>query len=200
MSAYDGIKKGFKKIKESLTSPGMSIGLELPKDAYFAREELDGNIVVAPHEYVEIDRAVIELYCVENVKKIKRVSSGNSSYDKEYVDTAILYDRYFSYLLGCALKSGDKKITPFKIAMPITGRPTYHSVDSNVDWGLSLEVFPIGRRSLTQSYSIQVAQGSPAPIVQKEIIREIEVIYCSHCGTKNNARASNCSRCGAQLR
>lgn len=198
--SFDGIKKGFKKFKESVTSPNMSIGLELLKDTYFAGESLDGNIVLNPNEYVEIDKAVIRLYCIENVKKIKRVRSGNTSYDKEYVDSATLYDRYFAYPLGCALKAGDKKISPFKIEVPITGRSTYRSVNSNVDWGISLEVFPIGRPSLIQSYGIQIGQGSPAPVVQKETIREIEVIYCSYCGTKNNARTSTCTQCGAKLR
>ena len=202
MCAFDGIKKGFKKFKDSVTRPNMFIGLELPKDTYFAGEGFDGNIVLRPQEYVEIEKAVIRLYCIENVKKIKRVSSinGKTSYDKEYVDSATLYDKSFAHPLGCALRSGDIKKSPFKIEIPITGRPTYHSVNSNVDWGISLEVFPIGRISLIQSCSIQIGQGSSSPVVQKETIREIEVIYCSHCGTKNNARASNCISCSAPLR
>ena len=35
---------------------------------------------------------------------------------------------------------------------------------------------------------------------EREIVREIEVIYCRYCGTKNNARQTNCSKCNAVLR
>jgi hypothetical protein len=34
---------------------------------------------------------------------------------------------------------------------------------------------------------------------EREIVREIEVVYCRHCGTKNNARQTNCSTCNASL-
>ncbi len=34
---------------------------------------------------------------------------------------------------------------------------------------------------------------------ERETVREIEVVYCSHCGTKNNARSIYCSHCNAKL-
>lgn len=34
---------------------------------------------------------------------------------------------------------------------------------------------------------------------EREIVREIEVVYCRYCGTKNNARQMNCSKCSATL-
>jgi len=40
-----------------------------------------------------------------------------------------------------------------------------------------------------------------APIFrEREVVREIEVMYCRYCGTKNNARQTNCSKCNATLR
>ncbi len=35
---------------------------------------------------------------------------------------------------------------------------------------------------------------------EREILREIEVVYCSYCGTKNNARLVSCTNCGGRLR
>lgn len=35
---------------------------------------------------------------------------------------------------------------------------------------------------------------------EREIIKEIEVIYCRYCGVKNNARMTTCTQCGANLR
>jgi len=34
---------------------------------------------------------------------------------------------------------------------------------------------------------------------EKEIVREIEIIYCRYCGNKNNARQTNCTKCNATL-
>jgi hypothetical protein len=34
---------------------------------------------------------------------------------------------------------------------------------------------------------------------EREIVREIEVVYCGHCGFKNNARMTSCTNCGANL-
>jgi len=44
-------------------------------------------------------------------------------------------------------------------------------------------------------------QSIPSPSYQvvKEITREIEVFYCKHYGTKNNARLAKCQHCNATL-
>ncbi len=42
-------------------------------------------------------------------------------------------------------------------------------------------------------------QPYPPTIREREIIKEIEVVYCNYCQTKNSARSSFCGKCGAQL-
>jgi len=185
----------------------MNFAIELPKDTYFLGEDMKGNLALQPFERVEIERAVIRLSCVESVKEIRRVKQGDKSYDKEYLKTAQLYDRplVFNYQPTLAINSGEVRRLPFNITVPLTGRPTYNSVNSNVDWSVSVELLPKGRKNLAQSYRIQVAavpygQTTQTPILQKETITEVEIIYCSHCGTKNNARTQYCTSCGAPLR
>ncbi len=34
---------------------------------------------------------------------------------------------------------------------------------------------------------------------EREIVKEIEVVYCRYCGAKNNARLTSCTECGAKL-
>jgi ribosomal protein L40E len=34
---------------------------------------------------------------------------------------------------------------------------------------------------------------------EREIVKEIEVVYCRYCGAKNNARMTSCVKCGANL-
>jgi ribosomal protein L40E len=47
---------------------------------------------------------------------------------------------------------------------------------------------------------VKTDNPSLAPVwKEREIVREIEVIYCRYCGTKNNARQTNCSKCNATL-
>ena len=47
--------------------------------------------------------------------------------------------------------------------------------------------------------SAELEEAQTHTIIQKETIREIEVVYCSHCGIKNNARSTYCSQCGAPV-
>jgi hypothetical protein len=221
MSFFEEIKRGLKKVKNGLTSPNMSFAVLLPKETYFLGEDIEGAIVLQPNEYVEVQQALVKLSCIERVKKTRQLKKSKRTYDsdrqeyvvteefvpEEYWDTAQLYNKALVYNLGYYVNTGDNRRTPFKINVPLTGRPTFNSVNSNVDWNLSVELRSKGRRNLNQLYRVQVAnvptppsQATQIPIVQKETIREIEVIYCSHCGTKNNARSTHCAQCGAPLR
>jgi hypothetical protein len=40
---------------------------------------------------------------------------------------------------------------------------------------------------------------SPQILREREILREVEIVYCKYCGTKNNANLTNCIHCGAPL-
>jgi len=45
-----------------------------------------------------------------------------------------------------------------------------------------------------------ISKVSPVPVVrEREIVREVEVLYCRYCGAKNNARLSKCITCNATL-
>ena len=51
------------------------------------------------------------------------------------------------------------------------------------------------------TYGMAKANVSEFPPVwrEREIVKEIEVIYCRYCGAKNNARMTSCTQCGANL-
>lgn len=40
---------------------------------------------------------------------------------------------------------------------------------------------------------------SPQIVREREILREIEIMYCRYCGAKNNARQVTCHQCGGNL-
>ena len=52
------------------------------------------------------------------------------------------------------------------------------------------------------TYGLSKTNVSEFPQIwrEREIVREIEVIYCKYCGAKNNARRTSCTQCGANLR
>jgi ribosomal protein L40E len=52
------------------------------------------------------------------------------------------------------------------------------------------------------TYGMAKAKPSEYPQIwrEREIVKEIEVIYCRYCGAKNNARMTACTQCGANLR
>ncbi|MBT0160008.1 hypothetical protein G4O51_08485 [Candidatus Bathyarchaeota archaeon A05DMB-2] len=51
------------------------------------------------------------------------------------------------------------------------------------------------------TYGLTRTQVSTFPSIwrEREIVKEIEVIYCRYCGAKNNARMTSCTECGAKL-
>ncbi len=54
-------------------------------------------------------------------------------------------------------------------------------------------------RRNTYGASKPVFSQSPQVWREREIVREIEIVYCRYCGAKNNARLTTCSQCSAKL-
>ena len=54
------------------------------------------------------------------------------------------------------------------------------------------------RRNTYGAVRSSVAQSAPI-WREREIVTEIEVVYCRYCGAKNNARMTSCSQCGAKI-
>lgn len=51
------------------------------------------------------------------------------------------------------------------------------------------------------TYGISKPNLTEQPMVwrEREVVREIEVVYCRYCGAKNNARLTTCNNCNAHL-
>lgn len=75
------------------------------------------------------------------------------------MNTAQLYDRPLTldFQPTFPIESGEVRRQPFRIDIPLTGRPTYNSVNSNVVWSIDVELQSKGRKNLARSYQIQVA-------------------------------------------
>ncbi len=175
---------------DSMAYPDMEFFLVLSKQYYFLGDNIEGTITFTPHENLEIEQVKIKLTCVERIQR------------KNQIKNATLYDDSQIIPLKFRIVSGMIKQTTFNLNVPFTGRPTFKSIEQNIDWSLALTIESKEKRSLQKSYTIQVAKPQPGqvpPIIQKETLTEIEILFCRHCGTKNNARSTYCCHCGASL-
>ena len=64
-------------------------------------------------------------------------------------------------------------------------------------WNLTQNNIELRRDTYRNSQEIPPQQTQI--IAEREITREIEVVYCTYCGAKNNASLVTCSQCGAKL-
>ncbi len=166
---------------DGLTTPKMDLSLTTSKEYFFLGEKIEGKIVLKANEYVEVEQTVVQLSCMEHGR-------------------VLLYNKKITHSLGYNLSSGETRQISCDFNIPFTSRPTIKSVDDNVDWWLEVSVWCKERQPLRQLFEIQVAKPQSnqiSSILQKEVMTEREIIYCRHCGTKNNARSLHCTHCNA---
>ena len=78
--------------------------------------------------------------------------------------------------------------TKLLLKEPFLEKDFWNFVHTNVD---------LGRYTYRFSEAIPPQQ---VPVVEeREIVTEIEIVYCRYCGAKNNAMLTNCTQCGAKL-
>ncbi len=64
-------------------------------------------------------------------------------------------------------------------------------------WTFMATHVPLHR--LPEDTSTRASTPTPSLPHDREIVREIEVLYCRYCGAKNLARRATCLRCGGTL-
>jgi hypothetical protein len=84
--------------------------------------------------------------------------------------------------------------------MPITGRETYHSVETNVRWSVSALAKVKGRMNIPSKGGgeILVSKQIIEPIAIKEIVKEVVLIPCSYCSGLMPQTSIFCPNCGAR--
>ncbi len=87
---------------------------------------------------------------------------------------------------------------PIKIPLEIKMLLTEPFLENNFLNYVSTQV-ELSRNTFNRSFPIPPPPPVNTVWREKEVIREIEVVYCRYCGAKNNARLLTCAKCSAGL-
>lgn len=149
----------------------------------------------------------IEIYFVGKNYKVKSFHKGKTyivqAYKDEMGDNAILArikggPNEFKVSIGFGpriknIKDATLKEIPWQIKL-VLGEP----ILENRFWDFFTTLADLKRNSYGRAKAKWVRQHRIWR--EREIVREIEVVYCRYCGGKNNARLTRCSQCGGKLR
>ncbi len=203
-----GFFKKFKRPKATLT-------LGVDKNQLFFGDEIKGIATLKCEEELEIEQINASLSCVESIKKTRRyqetirVGTNQNTLEpirktvwreQEYYDTATLYSDHVRLSGSLPTTIGLRKEFPFIFKMPLTGRESYHSVESNLRWSVNVFAKVKGRMNIpSQSVGeILVSKPNVAPITIKEVVKEVVLIPCSYCSGLMPQTAIFCPNCGAR--
>jgi hypothetical protein len=120
-----------------------------------------------------------------------RISTGTGKWVQNITATALtgVLTGGITWVTGSILTGWQKKIE----------KDLWSFIEKEVDF--NRDTFKKPPESVTSPIYPREAYTQPRapPVREREIIKEIEVVYCTYCGTKNNARSSFCITCGARL-
>ena len=182
--------------------PKAELSLKTEKHEFVLGEKVKGSVEIKSEEELDIEGITVHLYCCETVTKTQMVSETDDEgeeecYEEEYEDEANLHSDSLKVCNEMYIPQGFFFGYPFSFKLPSYGRETYHSVDSNLEWGLEALMKVKGRPSITTVSGCEIIVAKPsAP--QKEVIREVVLIPCSYCGGLMPQTSLFCPNCGAR--
>lgn len=201
------------------TRPKATLSLVLVKNQLFFGDELKGIVNLKSQEDFDVEEIRVLLHCVETVKKTrmvqKIVTKPATSMEleegeeprqekiwtqEEYNDYATLYSDHMQLCGLMPAIIGLNMDFPFTLKTPLSGRETYHSVDTNIRWSVS-SYMKIRKRKAIQAQGggeILVVKPTVSVTPTKEVIREVVLIPCSYCGGLMPQTSLFCPNCGAK--
>lgn len=192
----------FKKFRDKLTPPAATVSLKFNKNSVVAGENVEGTLTVTSREEFDATEIRCEMQCIEEAKKMKRIYDEqlHREIDKEIWENATLVATKPSLNGPTHLTNGFTKDLPFNINIPVSGPPSYRSLDRKVTWSMKGVIAVDGRPDVTsRTMEVQVAQPSAASVIrEREVIREVVMIPCKYCGALMPQTETSCPHCGAK--
>ena len=182
--------------------PKAKLSLKTEKHEFVLGEEVKGSVEIKSEEELDIEGITVHLYCSDTVTKTRMVSETNDEgeeerHEEEYEDEASLHSDSLKVCNEMHIPQGFFFGYPFSFKLPSYGRETYHSVDSNLEWGLWALMKVKGRPSTRNEGGCEIIVAKPS-VTQKEVIREVVLIQCSYCGGLMPQSSLFCPNCGAR--
>ena len=212
----------FKKFK----TPKIILTFAVDKNQLSFGDEIRGVVALKCEEELDIDEINASLTCVESIKKTRkfqemettRVRTTEKSEltgmyeptynrrqelvwkEEDYFDNATLYSDHLRLSGSLRATIGLVKEFPFMFKMPLSGRETYHSVDSNLRWSVSAFAKVKDRKNIYSHCAGEILVSKPistqTPI--KEVVKEVVLIPCAYCSGLMPQTSIFCPNCGAR--
>jgi hypothetical protein len=185
------------------------------KNQLFSGDELKGAVILRCEEPLEIEQITASLKCIESIKKTRHyqkvVQVGTNQRtlepinrtvweEEDYWDSATIYTDHAKLCGFLPTMIGVSTDFRFSFKIPITGRESYHSVQSRLLWSLSVVAKVKGRMSFS-SQDLELLVSKPllsSPVTVKEVVKEVVLIPCLYCSGLMPQTSIFCPNCGAR--
>lgn len=192
----------FKKLRDKVTSPQANIVLKFTKPSYAAGENVEGTLTLSSSEDFEASEVRCEILCVEEERETRRVYDQSMRIweDEEYWDTSVLFSARPALSGPMHVNNGLVQDFPFSFSLAVSGPVTCRSFDRKITWTVKGAVAVNGRPDVTsRTTELQVTPRSVSRIIRvREIIREVILTPCKHCGNLMPETDTICPHCGAK--
>jgi hypothetical protein len=187
-----------KKLGSHLTAPKADVNLQLCDQYVVLGDNLEGTLIVTPHETIDADEVRCELNCTETAQVLR------NEYDpvakrmvaRMVTETRTLYQANAICCPATQLVNGVSRSFKLSANIPVGLRPTYMSINDNVEWQIKGVVAVHGRPDLTTgTIQFQVIPESQRPANQAPKIR---LVNCEYCQTAMPETTLACTNCGAK--
>ena len=186
---------------------GLEVTVE--KSEWFLGYGLKGTVSLISTEEFNVEGIWVWLRCTEHVKRIGTYSEierdawtmkdEGVEYEEEYWDSEELYSDYLQVVSPMRVFAGEQKEYAYVMKIPSVGRETYHGIDRNVEWTVSLEMkVKELKNSITASEGEILVAKAPVIVSVKEVVREVVLIPCAYCGGLMPQTSIFCPNCGAR--
>ncbi len=182
--------------------PNAQLQLTSEKSQFTLGDHVRGGIKIVSQEEFDVNQALVCLSCNENVRRNKVYTNQFGVQQSDYWENAVTYSTTFKLFEFVHIPQGFSADYQYDLEISPAARETLYSIDHYVKWLLSAVLQVKDRPNLlTQNYEIQVekpAADQTAPVITKEVEREIVLVPCSYCGSLMPQSAIFCPNCGAR--
>ncbi|MGD6932670.1 MAG: hypothetical protein ACQCN5_00500 [Candidatus Bathyarchaeia archaeon] len=187
-----------KKLGSHLTAPKADANLVLSEQFVVIGDCLEGTLTVLPHETIDADEVRCELDCIETARVMRTDydPAAKRMVTRMVTETRKLYEVNPVCCPSTQLVNGVSRSFKLSVNIPIGSRPTFSSVNDNVEWQIKGVVAVHGRPDLTtDTIKLMVIPESQRPQNQAPKIR---LVNCEYCESAMPETILACPNCGAR--
>ncbi len=188
----------FKKIGNHLTAPKADVNLQLLDQYVVLGDCLEGTLTVMPHEVIDAEEIRCELNCTETAEVIRPVYDPviKRTVPRQMTENRVLYQTNAVCNPPTQLINGVSRDFRVSVNIPVGARPTFTSINDNVQWQIKGVVAVHGRPDVTtETLQFQVIPESQRPANQAPRVR---LVPCEYCQAAMPETALACPNCGAK--